>query len=349
MTIYNPTADELAEVGQVIDDSQYVLDPSKEWDPIQYTFSYNGIGLAPMGDLHVVKAPQKNGKTFLLTLMMGAMLNGEYMGLKCEIDNPRVLFVDTEQHPRNTQLVYRRVCRICGIEEHSRHDNFRVLHTRGTQVAEVRQILLQNIVFWKPTAIFIDGLVDLVIDPNDQEESKAYITLLSGIAMRHNCSIWTVLHVNPGSEKMRGHLGTILAQKASDVLMCSKTKTGDGTSIFTVEQTDTRNKDIPKFVFEIRSIKGNDGDYLAMPVAPYVSDKEIEQMDKIIQKVFDAGGPLLTSGEISTHIQQICGVKERTAREYRKKAIEMGLITVDSVTNRFHYFGIPRQRDDIPF
>ena len=90
---YSPTGEELKEVGgQVVDLSQYELDPTKEWEPVQYTFSQNGIGMAPRGDIHVVKAPQKNGKTFLLTLMMGAMLKGEYLGLHCEIEHPKLLF-----------------------------------------------------------------------------------------------------------------------------------------------------------------------------------------------------------------------------------------------------------------
>ena len=73
---YTPTAEELEEVGHVEDLTPYELDPAREWEPVRYSFSQNGIGVAPMGDVHVVKAPQKNGKTFLLTLMMGAMLKG---------------------------------------------------------------------------------------------------------------------------------------------------------------------------------------------------------------------------------------------------------------------------------
>jgi hypothetical protein len=208
------------------------------------------------------------------------MLRGEYLGLKCEIEQPRLLFIDTEQHPRNTQLVYRRICRIAGIDGHSRHSQIKVLHMRGAQVEEIRHALLQEIVLFKPDVVYLDGLVDCVVDPNDQAESKAYITELSGIALRHDCSIWSVLHVNPGTEKMRGHLGTIMAQKVSDVLQCLKEKQPDGTVIFTVEQTDTRNKDINKFSFAIEDRKGEDGEFLALPVATYINVKERAEVDE---------------------------------------------------------------------
>ena len=345
---YMPTAEELREIGQVQDLSQYELDPTKEWEPIQYSFTQNGIGLAPMGDIHVVKAPQKNGKTFLLTLMMGAMLKGDYLGLKCEIQTPRLLFIDTEQHPRNTQLVYRRVCRIAGINGHELHDQIRVLHMRGAQVEEIRHAMLQEIVLFKPNVVFLDGLVDCVNDPNDMKESKDYITELSAIALRHNCSIWSVLHVNPGTEKMRGHLGTIMAQKVSDVLQCLKEKTPDGTIIFTVEQTDTRNKDINKFSFAIEDRKGEDGEFLALPVETYVNVKERTATNDIMQRCLHEKP--LRAGDLIQKIMDSEGVKRTKAYEYKAEAEKLGIILQDQVTYCFRYVGLDLPNEnDLPF
>jgi len=345
---YMPTAEELREIGQVVDLSRYVLDPTKDWEPIQYTFTQNGIGMAPRGDIHVVKAPQKNGKTFLLTLMMGAMLKGEYLGLKCEIEHPRLLFIDTEQHPRNTQLVYRRICRIAGIDGHATHAQIRVLHMRGAQVAEIRQALLQEIVLFKPDVVYLDGLVDCVIDPNDQAESKAYITELSGIALNHNCSIWSVLHVNPGTEKMRGHLGTIMAQKVSDVLQCLKEKQPDGTVIFTVEQTDTRNKDINKFSFAIEDQRGEDGEYLAMPVQVYINVKEKAALNESMQRVL-SDKPLRSSDLIQKLIDTE-GIKKSKAYYLKNDAERCGIIKMDPVTYCYRYIGLDlKDEEDMPF
>lgn len=345
---YMPTAEELREIGQVRDLSQYELDPTKAWEPVQYSFSQNGIGLAPRGDIHVVKAPQKNGKTFLLTLMMGAMLRGEYLGLKCEIEKPKLLFIDTEQHPRNTQLVYRRICRIAGIDGHARHGQIKVLHMRGAQVEEIRHALLQEIVLFKPDVVYLDGLVDCVVDPNDQAESKSYITELSAIALRHDCSIWSVLHVNPGTEKMRGHLGTIMAQKVSDVLQCLKEKQQDGTIIFTVEQTDTRNKDINKFSFAIEDRKGEDGEFLALPVATYVNVKERTEVDEIMQKCLS--DKPLRAGDLIQKIQDTMGVKRTKAYEYKSDAEKIGIIKQDPVTYCFRYIGLDLPNEqDMPF
>ena len=348
MDIYQPTGDELREVGQIVDFSQYELDPTKEWEPMQYAFSIGGVGLAPLGDIQVVKAPQKNGKTFLLTLMMGALLKGEYIGMVSNIDNPTLLYIDTEQHPRDTLEVYRRVCMIGGIDGHTLHSQVRFLHMRGAQVEEIRHAILQYIVFYKPNVVFVDGLVDCVIDPNDQAESKSYISQLSAIAMRHNCAIWTVLHVNPGSDKMRGHLGTILSQKVSDVLMCKKERMPDGSVVFSVEQTDTRHKDVPKFQFAIED-RMDAGKPLAMPVALYVSDAHKQELDHIMRDCL-MNNPL-RSGELNAKVQEVAKVKKSKAWELMNEASTCGIIAKDSITSVYTYFGIQKTltSDEVPF
>ena len=348
ITPYSPTAEELAEVKYVQDLSPYKLDPTREWEPIQYSFSQNGVGLAPLGDIHVVKAPQKNGKTFLFTLMMGAMLKGEYLGLKCEIKDPRLLFIDTEQHQRNTQLVYRRICRIAGIDGHEQHPNIEVLHMRGAQVAEIRHALLQEVVFFKPSVVFLDGLVDCVTDPNDQAESKAYVTELSALAMAHNCSIWTVLHVNPGTDKMRGHLGTIMGQKVSDVLQCLKERQPDGSVIFTVEHTDTRNKDINKFSFCIEDRGDKNGEFLALPVSTYVPVKKKTEVNEAMQKAL-ADGPMRKPDLISK-LCEVGEMKKTKAYGLFDIAESEQIIKQDPVTYKYYYAGLDLPNEEgLPF
>lgn len=346
---YIPTGEELAEIGgKVINTDQWVIDPTKQFEPLQYTMSQGGIGIAPRGDLHVIKAPQKNGKTFLLTLIMGAMLRGDYLGLKSEIEHPKLLFIDTEQHPRNTQLAYRRICRIAGIDGRQYHDQIRVLSMRGENVSTVKQVILQEVVFYKPDVVYIDGLVDCVVDPNDQAESKAYITSLSGLAMRHNCSIWGVVHVNPGTDKMRGHLGTIMAQKVSDVLQCLKEKQQDGTVLFTVEQTDTRNKDINKFSFCIEDRLGDNGEVLALPVATYINIKEREELNEIMQKALEKP---LRGADLAQVIMEQQGVKQAKAYQLKKKAESLHIIEQDKIhTYCYRYIGLDTENEEkLPF
>lgn len=323
-------------------DPRYRLDPTKVWPPIQYTLSQSGIGIAPRGDIQVVKAPQKNGKTFLLTLLMGALLKGEYLGIKGEIETPKLLFIDTEQHPRDTLEVYKRICKIAGIDAKVLHDNIDVLHFRGAKFDYIQEALRWEIPHYRPDVVFLDGLVDCVDDPNNQSESKSYITELSALALDNNCSIWTVLHVNPGTEKMRGHLGTILAQKVSDVLQCLKEKQPDGSVIFTVDQTDARHKDINKFSFAIGSVP-NGNEIIALPVAVEMSMGKKEELIDIFADVLRSP---CKGNELVERVMAKTNLKKSKAYEKINEALSIQMISKDPVFGFFSYIGLDKKNED---
>lgn len=326
----------------------YRLDPAKEWEPIQYTLFYGGVGFAPKGDVQAVKAPQKNGKTFLLTLLMGAALKGEYMGIKCSIKAPRILFIDTEQHPRNTLLVYRRICCLAELDGHKKHEQISVLHLRGAETEFINEAIQMEIERFKPDIACIDGAVDCVIDPNDMKESKSLLSVFSKIALENNCSIWMVLHVNPGSEKMRGHLGTVLSQKSSDVLACIKTKGTDGTVFYDVEQTDSRNQSITKFAFAIENKTDSYGNLIAIPVPPHISVKERSSLDDLFKNVLSEKP--LKRAELAERIKEETGKKKTRSYELINDGLNSGIIYEDKVMGKIHYKGLDLpNEEELPF
>lgn len=322
------------------------LDPTKDYGRPNYVFEQCGIGFAPTGDIQMIKAPQKNGKTFLFALMMGAILRGEYLGLTCRLEHPCVLYIDTEQHPRNTQLVYRRVCKIAGISGRERHVNFKSYHFRGKSPEEIRKSLLFLLGEYKPNVIFLDGVRDLVEDFNDQKESKEMVTMLMDKALEYDCSIWSILHVNPGSDKARGHLGTEMQNKVSDVLTCLKEKTEAGT-IFTVDQTDARNRDIQKFSFEIQDVPEGSGT-IAIPVNTHISVKTKVTADETMAKAL-ADGPLRYN-DLVDRIVEVAEVSIPTAKRRIKEAREAGIIEQDPVMGKIRYKGLDSENEEgLPF
>ena len=64
------------------------------------------------------------------------------------------------------------------------------------------------------------------------------------MSSEYNCAIVNMLHTNPsdGFGKMRGHLGSMLGQKASTVLECRKSG-----RIITVTSAETRHAEIPSW------------------------------------------------------------------------------------------------------
>lgn len=335
--------------------SQFELDPTKEDEPIQYCFEVGGVPTFPKGDVQGNKGAQKNGKTFAEVLFMGAALKGEYLGVKCLIPNAKVLFLDTEQHPRNTRLAYRRVCQIAGINGRERHERLNMLHLRLSENVETtRKAIRLKIKYFRPDIVFVDGLVDCISDFNDPTESKQYLTELAKIALEYNCAICCTLHTNPNDEtKMRGHLGTMLAQKASDVIRCIKSKKDDGSVVFEVEQTENRNNaDFSKFAFAIEMRKDVSGELISVPVQSYVSVKEKADLDELFRWAL-YNNPMRRADLKDKIISDDCPHKVSRSTAYQRinDAIAAGIIADDNfVTHQLRYVGLNLPNEDgMPF
>ena len=68
-------------------------------------------------------------------------------------------------------------------------------------------------------SVIIDGIGDLVTNPNSEEECFPLIMKLHGFSEMYHCPIVVVLHLNPSvkEDKSRGHLGSQLERKAQTV------------------------------------------------------------------------------------------------------------------------------------
>ena len=71
-------------------------------------------------------------------------------------------------------------------------------------------------------SVIIDGVADLVLDVNDAEECNGIVAELHAQAIRYDCAILCVIHKNPGTEKVRGHLGSQIERKAETNLSLEK-------------------------------------------------------------------------------------------------------------------------------
>lgn len=260
--------------------AKYWIDYSRDYPEPHYLLRYNGVDFSPLGGLQSVTGQQKNGKTFLMAMLMAAVLEPgservkSYLcGLEANADTlsflghePRVLYVDTEMEDLNTVKVARRVLWLCGWPSDVRNDRFGVLWLRAVddepdQKAERWSLIKAAVDSFRPDLAVIDGIVDIVHDFNSNEESSAVIGEIMAMATRRNICVWTALHQNPGQDamgKMRGHLGTELANKSSDTFVSVKEKK-DGHVKFTVKQINARNKDVDDFSYEVTSDAGRLG------------------------------------------------------------------------------------------
>lgn len=290
------------------DVAPYLLDFREQYKPPRYTLSWKSIPFAPLGGIHNITGQSGNGKTMTIAQFMATILSGEFGQLKyelsAEIPKPKVLYIDTEMEKDNTIAVKNRVLSMAGRDINGQYDDFVIVMLRD--VAEVPELdksgkpvldkhgrpvfvnpavvrwrmTLKAIWQFKPTAVFIDGLLDVVADFNDNIECQELIFKCMKVASHYDISLWCILHQNPGGEKLVGHLGSFLERKVTDVIQTSKKKnetTGEIT--FEVKQKKARSRDFDDWKFRVLPVDswGMPEQILPAPVVPKYSIEKIKE------------------------------------------------------------------------
>ena len=102
----------------------------------EYLLTVDGIGMLAKGDIQAVKGKAKQGKTFFITALVAAVLNGKFGALKVSGEDYRVLIVDTEQNMKNVARNARKIHRLCGWPENENHPRFSAVALRGYNTDE---------------------------------------------------------------------------------------------------------------------------------------------------------------------------------------------------------------------
>jgi hypothetical protein len=263
----------------------YWLDPREDYPEPFYMLEYNGVPFSTIGGIQAISGQKKNGKSFVLTQLMAAILgNGsertarylpglavpertiEYLG-----HEPRVLYVDTEMEKLNSAKVLRRVHWLCDWDMKTPNERFNVLWLKNMPRDEEEKphirrwrLIKAAIEVVSPDVVFIDGIRDLLSSINDEQTAVEILSEMGMLAEERHMCIWNALHQNPrfnsdgDDTKMRGWTGTELGNKVTDTLISIKSKTASGVT-FTVKQQDARSKDLDDWKFEITDDAGNLG------------------------------------------------------------------------------------------
>lgn len=209
---------------------------------LEYALEVDGIGFFARRDIHAVKAKAKAGKTTTLKVFIAALLVGVMFRVKSLMEKPRILFFDTEQNRKDTKGILDDVASMTGLGPEVIDSQVVLQSLRRVDREDLLPLLRQALEDEKPDVVFIDGIVEFVASFNDESESKELIKDLLKLCDEQNCAIVCVLHTNKADEdhQMRGHLGTMLAQKAATVLECKKER---GSSVITVSCSESRHEE----------------------------------------------------------------------------------------------------------
>lgn len=244
--VAQPTAEEQTkeQLRQMLRETRIRTDT--EVPPEEYALAVDERGIFALRDIHAIKAKQKAGKTTALKVFIAALLMGEMFRVKSLLEKSRIVFFDTEQSRTDTKLILEDVAQMTELppevidEQVSLHSLRRI---DQEQLLPLLEVVLKD---EKPQVVMLDGVVEFVASFNDETESKRLIKELLKLSDQHNCAIICVLHTNKADEdhNMRGHLGTMLAQKSATVLECVKEK---GSSVITVKCSEARHEEMPEW------------------------------------------------------------------------------------------------------
>lgn len=235
-------------------------------------------------NISCVTAQAKVGKTFLIKLIISACLKKNVFQNRLHSEMPKerdkILYIDTEQSKYHVQLGLKQMRDLVDQNSTDKNNNFNSVSDKidvyqfdavGT---ETRYDYVRELVYSKAySLVIIDGISDLSIDTNDLKLADKLVTDLRIWATENDLHILNVIHLNPGdlSHKMKGHLGTKLADKSETVLGVSIDK--NNTSVRLVQSLATRNRKPDPFAFEIME-NGN----------PSIVDYEFQEVSSLRQR-----------------------------------------------------------------
>ena len=246
--VSQPSAEEQAkaELRQLLSETRIRTDT--EVPPADYTLEVDGKGIFARRDIHAIKAKPKAGKTTALKVFMAALLLGVMFRVKSLLEKPRIVYFDTEQNRTDTKRILEDVVQMTGLPPEDIDAQVSLHSLRRVDQEQLLPLLEVVLEEEKPQVVMLDGIVEFVASFNDEVESKQLVKQLLALSDQHNCAIVSVLHTNKADEdhNMRGHLGSMLAQKCATVLECFKER---GSSVITVRCSEARHEEMPEWSF----------------------------------------------------------------------------------------------------
>lgn len=185
----------------------------------------------------VIGGKGKARKTFFVSALIAASLSSNnILDIRSNFEGKKVVFFDTEQSEYDLYWAAKRAVLLNGLTAHPL--NYEVYCLRALSPIE-RTVFIDNYLNRSKGVglIVIDGIRDLLTDINNPEQSTEITTKLMQWTKVYDIHASVVLHENPGSDKLRGHLGTEITNKAETVISIEKSK-----------EQDEISRIIPKFI-----------------------------------------------------------------------------------------------------
>ena len=214
----------------------------KYYAPKEFIFKVNGITTVSIGDLHLIQAQAKQGKSTLVTILVAVCRCRKFGPVEYALDHPsKVIVFDTEQFEGDS---HSQLMMMHELGEDDNGTEIMMFNLRKLGFDERTAFVKQAILREKPTLVIIDGIRDLIPDINDSVGCPLLVQDLMQLASEVSCAIISVLHNNPSDGKARGWIGTETTNKSGYSIEVEKSG-----SVVTVKTPVFRGAPVPEWQF----------------------------------------------------------------------------------------------------
>ena len=286
--------------------------------------------ISSAGNLTMLSGQSKAGKSAFCSVVLAGAIRGhnfyydgfEQLYIDGNEQKKAVIHIDTEQAKHNhfhnlKNAVLSRV----SFKELPKY--FKSYNIRETELKD--RMSFTKELFKNASALYngihlvvIDGIADYIKSVNDEVESNRVVHDFEQLSVTYDCPIILIVHLNPNSNKERGHLGSQLQRKAETVLQVKK----DDNDLSYCQPILMRNGgrlDVPIIQFEYDKNK----QYHTFSGIKNKQDNQSNKVNKlreIAKNVFTAEA--MKSSVAVEKIISYSNVKDRTAKTYIKEMTE---------------------------
>ena len=318
------------------------------------------------GDISFVSGVPKAGKSTITRVMIATALMSDVppdcdtISMRTEFCQGRkVIYLDTEQNPADTQKMISSILGIAGLEKQP--ENFIALNLREFSHAENMDYLESLFYHHRDAYLWIiDGVTDFLPSANDETSGNILIRYLMKMSSLYDTCIVCLIHENSGNGngKMRGHIGSEAARKCQGAISISYE---EHAKVHSIKSTHFRgSKKIDpiywKFNESGRPISCDAEETLKINTSENADQKKTSEMIRILDLAYkNVPEKGLTIDElkikIDLHMEKKSNVKKdslRTARDrIYKGMIDQYLIstekdTIEGVERTVHYYNNPK-------
>ena len=333
--VNQPTAEEQKENERREALARLLVQSGTEVQPEEFALTVDGVGVFARNDIHAIKGKQKCGKTTVLKVCIAAWLNGRQFRVTSGFDKPRILYLDTEQKASDVKLIITDVMDMTGLSADFVDEHLKVYALRKrdySMLLDDMKLLISDV---KPDVVIVDGIVEFVASFNDEALAKALIHDLLRLSEENRLAMLCVLHTNKADEdhNMRGHLGTMLSQKAGTVIECQKRDT-----VITVRCSDARHAEMPDW-----SIMFNEDGHIVdadEQRRQFLEQRKVEQQQKrreeaerkqkerldMCLEIIRRNGGQVARGVLAESLAQAASIDRTTASKFITAQVRDGLI-----------------------